>query len=305
MKTEQFYEILDRLEVEYLRVRHVEINEPIFIHEYLDHSDTLILANDESVGYGIRRPHLEKGNVLYIPSGYKVPLRLGSGKRVQIEQASRTVFKERYFSKSTPQTKKQNFTIVSVDVKMFSFHLFNALSIPAFVIDANPVVSRIIKELFKEKIHQLDGYKSILDNLCQRLVLEVLRHIHHQNLFLDKFEDHTLQIKDRRLLNVMNYIHNNLDGNLSNAALADVTNVSEEYFGQMFKKMMSESAQQFVEERRMQKAVELLRETNLTVGEIAKQVGYTDTPYFCRRFKKRFTVSATEFKKSEADNFML
>lgn len=305
MKVEQFNEILDRLDVGYLRVRHVEINEPIFIHEYLDHSDTLILTNDESIGYGVRRPHLEKGSLLYIPSGYKVPLRLGTGKRIQVEQASRTIFKDKYFSKSSPQTKKQNFTIVSVDVKMFSFHLFNALSIPAFVIPPSAVLSRIIKEMFKEKVHQLDGYKVMLDNLCLRLILEIIRHVHHQNLFLDKFEDHTLQIKDRRLLNVLNHIQNNLEGDLSNAALADVTNVSEEYFGQMFKKMMSESAQQFIEERRMQKAVEFLRETNLTVGEIAKQVGYMDTPYFCRRFKKRFTVSATEFKKSEADNFQL
>ncbi len=305
MKPEYFQDIIERIDVEYYRVRHFQVDESVFVHEYQDRADTILIANDTStISYGLRRPHLSRGGGLYIPSGYKVPLRFGQGKRQQVEVANRSVFQEKYFSISGLTNTKSNFTMISLDVRILStFNLFNTLNIPAFLIQNNPMIMRTAKEMLRERVHETDGFRKVLDLLSCRFVIEVMRYLHHNELFTDKFEDDTLQIKDSRLLNVLSYINNNLDKDLSNVVLADVSNLSEEYFGQMFKRLMKGNVQQFIENRRMQRSVELLRETNLTIGEISKEVGYADMGYFCRRFKNYFDVSTTEFKKQEAGSF--
>lgn len=48
---------------------------------------------------------------------------------------------------------------------------------------------------------------------------------------------------------------------------------------------------------RMQKACELLCNTNLKIYEIAEMVGYTDSAYFSATFKKMLGVSPRQFRE--------
>lgn len=41
-----------------------------------------------------------------------------------------------------------------------------------------------------------------------------------------------------------------------------------------------------------------LRESDLPVSETGASVCLTDTPYFCRIFKKKFGMTPTEYRKS-------
>lgn len=47
----------------------------------------------------------------------------------------------------------------------------------------------------------------------------------------------------------------------------------------------------------MQKACELLCNTNLKIYEIAEMVGYTDSAYFSATFKKMLGVSPRQFRE--------
>lgn len=64
-----------------------------------------------------------------------------------------------------------------------------------------------------------------------------------------------------------------------------------------FKSQTGRTFVEYLNQIRLQTAAELLRSTDLTVSNIASQVGISDTPYFCRLFKKNFGFTPSEFRK--------
>ncbi|MDO4616193.1 MAG: response regulator [Lachnospiraceae bacterium] len=69
------------------------------------------------------------------------------------------------------------------------------------------------------------------------------------------------------------------------------------YFSSLFKKETGMNYQDYLTELRMMKAKELLSETNLSLAEVAEQVGYTDLKYFSRLFKRATGINPSEYKK--------
>lgn len=71
------------------------------------------------------------------------------------------------------------------------------------------------------------------------------------------------------------------------------------YFSRVFLERVGTSPKQYLLNKRIRRAKELLTETNASVFEIANSVGYEDQLYFSRIFKKYVGVSPSEYKKSK------
>ena len=96
---------------------------------------------------------------------------------------------------------------------------------------------------------------------------------------------------------VEQFIDFNLEKELSNRVLSNHLNISEDYVGQFFRNNVGFSPQDYIEHRRMERAIELLRENSDQIKSISNVVGYRDVAYFCRRFKLMFGVQAGKMKK--------
>ncbi len=72
--------------------------------------------------------------------------------------------------------------------------------------------------------------------------------------------------------------------------------LSQAYFSTMFKKETGQTYIAYLTEIRLNRAVELLNETNDKTYVIAQKVGYQEQNYFSYVFKKRFGVSPTKFR---------
>ncbi len=86
------------------------------------------------------------------------------------------------------------------------------------------------------------------------------------------------------------------DPNLNVAALADQLHMS---YSQLYRKVRSLTGRtpvQLIRNLRLRKAAELLRTTDLTVGEISCEVGIEDPVYFSRLFRKAFLTTPTAFR---------
>lgn len=84
---------------------------------------------------------------------------------------------------------------------------------------------------------------------------------------------------------------------LSLTDVARVVHVSPVYLSIMFKKERNINFSEFLNEVRMTKAMELIRNTNLKTYEVAEQVGYGNPQYFSVCFKKYTGYSPSDFKK--------
>lgn len=78
--------------------------------------------------------------------------------------------------------------------------------------------------------------------------------------------------------------------------VAAATGLSKYYFTRMFTKTTGMSPMDFVTKLRIEKAVQLLRSSSLTVEEIAHTVGYSSGSYFSKVFRSRVGFPPADFR---------
>jgi xylan 1,4-beta-xylosidase len=83
---------------------------------------------------------------------------------------------------------------------------------------------------------------------------------------------------------------------------ASMVNLCIPQFGKLFKKVAGMTFVSYVTLVRLSNAVPLLRETSLSIGEVAKQVGFSDQSYFDRRFKTTFEQTPRIFRSKHNGN---
>lgn len=82
------------------------------------------------------------------------------------------------------------------------------------------------------------------------------------------------------------YIHNNYQRDISLADLAKIIFLNPDYFSRVFKQCTGRTFSEYLTQVRIDRAKELLSETDLPVGELAREVGYSDPNYFSRVFAR-------------------
>lgn len=93
---------------------------------------------------------------------------------------------------------------------------------------------------------------------------------------------------DPRIREAMEYLSGDLGRPFELERTARAVGLSVTRFSHLFKETTGKTPQRFSEEARLAHASFLLRESTLTVGEIAAQCGFADPLYFSRRFRRRF-----------------
>lgn len=99
------------------------------------------------------------------------------------------------------------------------------------------------------------------------------------------------------LKNTLKYIDENYAKEIDIKELANQEHMSYTYFRTIFKKKTGTSPNQYIIMLRLRNASLLLKQTDLSIKEIAESVGFSDQMYFSRIFKKRFGVSPKGFRE--------
>jgi AraC-like DNA-binding protein len=263
-----------------------------------------MVVNKGQIKFGKHKEAVNEGEVLFVPGGRMVSITYGKGDADIMNKEDFLGHKEAYFSsfESDKPTEAANaFSYVSFEAKAFdSVNFFGSLDIPAFKITKHDVIHSLVLEVNREVSGDSPGKDRKVRILTENLIVELIRHILKQGLFVEQLATNSTYFRDPRLIDLFGFIKENLGNDLSNKVLANVANVSEDYVGQYFKMLTGINPQDYIEYQRMEMAVNLLRTSKKSIREIGKDVGYKDTAYFCRRFKMMFGIPAGKMRRRES-----
>lgn len=107
----------------------------------------------------------------------------------------------------------------------------------------------------------------------------------------DRVEDSPIQI-------AINYVDTNIDKPLTLKEVANYVHLNPSYFSVLFKEQAKMNFSEYVTRSRLQKAKNLLIVSNLSVGEIAENVGYSTAKYFIKLFKEYEGQTPSKYRKS-------
>jgi two-component system response regulator YesN len=106
----------------------------------------------------------------------------------------------------------------------------------------------------------------------------------------------------KEIAHVIEFIKDNYNENISLKKIADALELTPNYLSALFKKDLELTFSEYLNGIRLDKAKELLLNTNLRSYEIAEQIGFTDESYFSRSFKKHTDVRPNEFRRLWVNN---
>ncbi|PYI52036.1 helix-turn-helix domain-containing protein [Paenibacillus flagellatus] len=96
---------------------------------------------------------------------------------------------------------------------------------------------------------------------------------------------------------IIAYIRQNYDAPLTLKSLSRYVSMEEHYVSRLFKKKVGESLIHYLQQYRVEKAKALLTETDLSIGDVGRSVGFANDNYFNKIFKRTTGLTPSEFRK--------
>ncbi|MBQ2744400.1 MAG: response regulator [Lachnospiraceae bacterium] len=100
----------------------------------------------------------------------------------------------------------------------------------------------------------------------------------------------------REVEEVKQYIYNHYGEEIGVEILADMVYMAPSYLSCIFKKETGQNLSKFIKSYRMEKAKEMLEETQKKIVNISNDVGYPNVSYFCQSFREYFGISPQKFR---------
>lgn len=160
----------------------------------------------------------------------------------------------------------------------------------------SPDQSKELKQIFSLLYQNYadNNYDESIVLSYANIIISLVEKYYHQQ-FLNNKKQYNHLVSQFQLL-LENYYQNPEQQLLSVRTIARKMNVSSNYLGDIIKLYTQKSASEHIQEKIMEKAKELLKETKLSVSEIAYFLGYEYPNYFSKQFKKITGLSPNQYK---------
>jgi AraC-like DNA-binding protein/CheY-like chemotaxis protein len=125
----------------------------------------------------------------------------------------------------------------------------------------------------------------------------VLNNYKHKNIDVFRTEDQLVNDVPFILKAVVKYIEDNIQNRIDISDLAQLTRWSSQHFIRVFTQFLDITPYQFILKKKMEKAKVLITETDISMKDIAFELGFQSYGNFCKIFKRETGKNPDEYRK--------
>lgn len=169
-------------------------------------------------------------------------------------------------------------------------------------INSHPELAAELKKITLEMKDIFFSEESDRELRCCMLLMKFMQTLdEHRNEFVPELDPKAVNgyTDDvmRRMMMVTDYIKNNLTADdLSQGAMAEKAGISKDYFSRIFKNLTGMNYSKWLNTIRLEKAIELLSQNDMTLTEVAMLSGFQSIPSFNRVFREDKGMAPGEYR---------
>ncbi|MFC6096360.1 AraC family transcriptional regulator N-terminal domain-containing protein [Flavobacterium qiangtangense] len=156
----------------------------------------------------------------------------------------------------------------------------------------NVELATSIQKLIKVCLSDSVTKDVIADLTLQEMLIQIIQLQTQKSL-----ENNTFSDSNSSLSPIISYIKANIQNSINMKKLSDVANMSTTAFHRFFKKELGITPVEFIAQEKIKMAKTLLSEPNIHINEVSYELGYEDSNYFIRLFKKHEGITPKQYQK--------
>lgn len=162
-------------------------------------------------------------------------------------------------------------------------------------INAYPIINAEILSIVK-KLDQC--YFGVNDKYKYYHLCSLLSQIMYELISIDSFHESKNNTQDIHVEECLCFIHSRYAENITLEEIASYANISVGYCGRLFQKMLSTTPINYLINYRIKKSLELLEQQELSITQIALEVGFNSSSHYIASFKKKMNMTPKQYQKS-------
>lgn len=151
-------------------------------------------------------------------------------------------------------------------------------------------VHHVLEEMLKEQTDKAQGWKGMMDSYFRYLIIYLSRH------YIPSTHQEKSEAID--IANSVAYMEDHFKEDMTIEELASKSYMSTRHFSRIFNAVYHTSPGSYIILLRLQYACSLLKNSDLSISEVATCSGFNDANYFCRQFSKKFSMTPKEYRLS-------
>jgi len=190
-------------------------------------------------------------------------------------------------------------TLLSKTIKQYEYFSYSANEALHLSEKEETTITNIFKNIQQEYHSNIDKFsRPVIINQIE-LLLNYSDRFYHRQFITRKISNHQILTRLEEILNEYFNNDNLIEKGLPTVQnIAQFINVSPNYLSSLLKALTGQSTQQHIHDKLIEKAKEKLSMTNLSISEIAYELGFEHSQSFSKLFKTKTTLSPMEYRQS-------
>lgn len=156
----------------------------------------------------------------------------------------------------------------------------------------------LIADLFAQMLYEVRNPSYGSDKICQDLLeILILRIVRYQHVIPVPI---TSTYMTKECARIKEYLDINYSEPITLDTLTELTHMNKYYMAHSFAKYTGHSPIQYLNQRRMEAACTLLRDTDHSISSISSAVGFSSQSYFTQAFRKKYGMTPIKYRQQHA-----